>query len=201
MNAPPAAPGELFEQRVEAFLDGIATGAGSAGGGATAAFVVGLAAALVGMAVRSSGDQWAGAPGAIVQADALRSRAAPLARADAAAYARALDTLRRRATLDPQSREETIREALGHAADVPLLITEAACDIVALAAHVAESGSDEVRGDAAAAAALADGAARAAANLVQINLATTPDDERLARARRLLEESAGQVRRALGESR
>lgn len=51
------------------------------------------------------------------------------------------------------------------------------------------------------AAVLAESAARAATNLVEINLATMLDDERLVSARRLVSESEAHVRRAVAESR
>ena len=172
------------------FLDRVGSPDDPFGGGSAAAVVVGIAAALVGMAARAS-SEWNEAGGAIVQADELRSRSAPLARADADVYAEARETLSRRSTIEPESRDETIRVALAQAADVPLLIAATACDVSALAAHVAENGAGEVRGDAGVAAVLAESAARAAANLVQVNLATMPEDDRLAaRAARLGERGA-----------
>jgi methenyltetrahydrofolate cyclohydrolase len=190
---------ELLDAKLGSFMERVASPDDSLGGGSAAAVVVGIAAALVGMAARASSG-WSEAAGAIVQADELRSRSAPLAQADAEVYAEARDTLRRRSALEPESRDETIRLVLARAADVPFLIVTTACDVTALAAHVAENGAGEVRGDAAVAAVLAESAARAAANLVQINLATMPDDERLVRARRLVSESGAHARRAIGES-
>jgi hypothetical protein len=52
-----------------------------------------------------------------------------------------------------------------------------------LARELAEAGKPGLRGDALAGADLAAGAARAAARLVEINLAGEPDDPRLGRAR------------------
>ena len=65
---------------------------------------------------------------------------------------------------------------------MPLAIAEAAADVALLAAEVARAGRSELREDAAAAAMLAGGAARAAAHLVSINLASRPSDEAAARA-------------------
>ena len=199
MSAPTGASEELVDATLGSFMERVASPNDPLGGGSAAAVVVGIAAALVGMAARASSD-WNEAAGAIVQADELRSRSAPLAQADADAYADARETLRQRSTLEPESRDETIRKALAVAAEVPLLIAATACDVTALAAHVAENGAGEIRGDAAVAAVLAAAAARAAANLVQVNLATMPDDERLRRAHRLVSESAAHARRALAES-
>ena len=56
-------------------------------------------------------------------------------------------------------------------------IAEAAADVAALAALAARDGAASVRGDAWAAATLAEAASTAAARLVHVNLATRPDDE------------------------
>ena len=61
-------------------------------------------------------------------------------------------------------------------------IAEAAGDVALLAALVAEIAPGAQRADAAGAAILAEGAARAAAQLVDVNLAARPGDERHARA-------------------
>ena len=180
----PTAPAELLDLSVREFAERLADGRTAAGGGSTAAVVLAISAGLAGMAARASRDTWEGAPGAIAQADALRARVVPLVEADAKVYAEALATLRSRDELDPAERDEAIRQALSRAAEVPLAI--------------AEFGSEEVRGDAAAAAVLAAAGAQAAANLVVINLAAARADERVALARLLVERSAACARRALG---
>ena len=76
-----------------------------------------------------------------------------------------------------------MRAASLAAAEVPLAIAEAAAAVAALAREVADAGKRGLRGDALAGADLAAGAARAAARLVEINLADAPDDPRLERAR------------------
>lgn len=194
----PAASAELVDLSVREFAERLADGRTAAGGGSTAAVVLALSAGLAGMAARASCDAWEGAPGAIAQADALRARVMPLAEADAKVYAEALETLRSRDELDPGERDEVIRGALSRAAEVPLAIAEAGSDVAELAAAIGELGNEEVRGDAAAAAVLAAAAARAAANLVEINLAAARDDERVARARLLVERSGACARRTLG---
>ena len=194
----PAAATELLDLSVREFAERLADGRTAAGGGATAAAVLAISAGLAGMAARASRDAWEGGPGAIAQADALRARAVPLVEADARVYAEALETLRSRDELDPGERDETIRQALSRAAEVPLAIAETAYDVAELASAIAELGTEEVRGDAAAAAVLAAASARAAANLVAINLAAARADERVARARLLAERSAACARRALG---
>lgn len=65
---------------------------------------------------------------------------------------------------------------------MPLAIAEAAADVALLASEVAKDEGSELREDAAAAVLLAAGAARAAAHLVSINLASRPDLQAKARA-------------------
>ena len=65
---------------------------------------------------------------------------------------------------------------------MPLEIAETAADVAALAALAAREGAEAVRGDAWAAATLAEAAATAASRLVQVNLATRPDDDMTTRA-------------------
>ena len=154
-----------------------------------AAVVVAMSAGLVEMAARVSGDL-----GAVAQAESIRVRVAPLAAEDAAAYRAALGAMRSPAGETPGERDELIRQALVRAAEVPLQIAEAAANAAALAASVAERGSQAVRGDAATAALLAAAAARSAANLVALNLAAGSEDELVAQARGVAEDAADSAR-------
>jgi formiminotetrahydrofolate cyclodeaminase len=87
------------------------------------------------------------------------------------------------AGLDDPGRTEALAAAQSAAADVPLAIAEAAASVAALAREVAAEGKPGLRGDALAGSDIATGAARAAARLVEINLAGAADDPRVARAR------------------
>ena len=69
-------------------------------------------------------------------------------------------------------------------------IVEAAADVAELAAFVARNGDPALRPDAVVAALLAAGSARAAAELVAVNLTAAANDERVHRADRLAEEAA-----------
>jgi methenyltetrahydrofolate cyclohydrolase len=137
-----------------------------------------MSAGLVAMAARISDDV-----GAVAQAESIRERVTPLAGEDAQAYREALSAMRAPSGETGEQRDESIRRALVRAAEVPLRIAEAAGNAAALAASVAEHGSEAVRGDAQTAALLAAAAARSAANLVAINLAAGADNELVARAR------------------
>ena len=105
---------------------------------------------------------WEDAPGIAAQAAALGDRALLLADDDHRAFAHALGRSSTRA-----DRDVALGKALRDAADVPLQIAEAAADVAALAALAAREGADAVRGDAWAAAALAEAASAAAAHLVE----------------------------------
>jgi formiminotetrahydrofolate cyclodeaminase len=157
------------------------------GGGSVAAVAGALAASLVAMAGRFSTEQWEDAAGAVAQAVALRTRLLSLADEDAKAYENFLLARRMSQDVEEEVRNAAIGDALSRAADVPLAIAEAAHDVASLAADLADRGNPNLRGDAATAALLAEAATRSTANLVEINLATLEGDERVARARELVE--------------
>ncbi|MEO8291164.1 MAG: cyclodeaminase/cyclohydrolase family protein [Gaiellaceae bacterium] len=184
-------------QSVADFCDTVAAETSAPGGGSVAAVAGGMAAALAAMAARFSKEQWEDAGGAVAQAEALKARLLPLAEEDARAYENVLLALRMPKELDAEVRDAAIGDALSRAADVPMAIAEAAADVATLATELAERGNPNLRGDAAAAALLAEAAVRTSANLVEINLATREGDERLERARELVEIVRRTARRAL----
>jgi len=186
-----------LDETVAAFCDTVGAETSAPGGGSVAAIVTGLAASLAAMAARFSTEQWEDAAGAIAQAETLRARVLPLADEDARAYESFLLARRMSEEFDPQVRDAAIGEALSRAADVPLAIAEAALDVASLAAELVEHGNPNLRGDAATAALLAEAAVRAAANLVEVNLATREGDERIERARELVEMSRRISRRVI----
>jgi methenyltetrahydrofolate cyclohydrolase len=150
------------------------SGPGPAGGSA-AALAATMAAGLVRLVARVS-DDWADAPGVAAQASALGDRALALADDDHRVYARAM------AELASPERDTALGAALRRAAEVPLQIAETAADVAILASLAAEEGSENVRADAWAAAALAEAATVSAARLVHVNLATRREDPLRARA-------------------
>jgi formiminotetrahydrofolate cyclodeaminase len=110
----------------------------------------------------------------------------------------ALTALRGKGDAEPRYRDIKLREALELAADIPLQIAEAGCDLATLAALLVENGNPEVRADAAVAAVLAEGGTRAAAKLVAVNLAASDDDDRRVRqAQALVKRAAEATQRAL----
>jgi formiminotetrahydrofolate cyclodeaminase len=100
----------------------------------------------------------------------LRARALALAEADLTSYAPVL------AATTPEARAA----ALSEAAEVPLAIAATGAEVAELAAGVVRGSK---AGDAATGAQIAAAGAISAALLVELNLARTPDDPRLAAAR------------------
>ena len=194
---PVAGAASYLETTLAELLEQISARTPAPGGGSVAAVVVSMAAGLATMAARFSIDHWEGAAGAAAQGEALRRRAVPLAQEDAEAYEQALEALRTPKGSDPDARDRQIGDALAHAADVPLRIAEVATDVAELAAEVAERGNENLRGDAAAAAVLAEAGARVAANLVVINLTMREEDERVHRALWLADAAARAAHRAV----
>ena len=140
-----------------------------------------MAASLVVLVARRSAD-WAEGPGVAAQAGALRERLVGLAEEDIRAYAAAMEALSA-ARGSGGDRDRMLGVALERAADVPLAIAAAAADVAELAAEAAAAGPATLRPDAAAATLLAEAACRAAARLVEVNLATLPGDPRSDAAR------------------
>jgi methenyltetrahydrofolate cyclohydrolase len=172
---------------LERFLERLAMRDQAPGGGSAAAITVAFAAGLVAMVARTSRGFWEEAPGVAAQALTLQDRAASLTKTDAEAWDDALAALR--AAADPTEpmgngshADFELERKLSRAAAIPLEIAELGADTAVLAAHAGERGDPGYRADACAAAALAAGAARAAAYLVEANLAMRAGDERLVRA-------------------
>jgi methenyltetrahydrofolate cyclohydrolase len=182
---------------VKELCETVAARTSAPGGGSVAAIVTAFAASLTAMSARFATEQWEDAPGAVAQAEALRARVLPLADEDARAYESFLLARRMSKDFDPQVRDAAIGEALSRAADLPLAIAEAALDVASLAADLVERGNPNLHGDAATAVLLSEAAVRATANFVEINLATREGDERIERARELVEMSRRISRRVL----
>ena len=189
--------GDLLEAPLGEFLDTLSGQGPAPGAGSAAAIVVAMAAGLVTMVARASKEHWPEAGGAIGQAETFRARVQPLAQADAEAYAEALGALRGREQLEERYRDQKLQAALERAAEIPLRIVEAGSDLACLAALLVEHGNPEVRADAAAASVLAEGGARAAAKLVEVNLGAMEDDARVRHVRSLVAVAAEASERAL----
>jgi formiminotetrahydrofolate cyclodeaminase len=170
---------DFGELRVNEYLDELAQESRVPGVGPAAALTVAASASLVAMAARFLGDDWDESRTCVIQAETLRRRAVELAGEDAEALAEFISELERPPDDRQEGRDFKLGRTLENAADVPLAIAAAACDVTLLAAHVADHAEHDVRADVVGAGFLASGAARAAAHLVEINLAASVDDARL----------------------
>ena len=180
----------FLDQTLTAFLDQAAARQPAPGGGSAAALTVALSAGLTAMAARFSAAQVADCQELAIAADQLRHRAAALVDEDARAYQAVLDTRR-----ECGAGSSTAREAVQHAAIVPLRICELAGQTATLAARLAADGNPNLRGDAITAAILAEAAARSAASLVRINIAAGASDAGLSpRAARAASQADAAVR-------
>jgi formiminotetrahydrofolate cyclodeaminase len=186
---------ELLDVPVRRLLDRVTSELPTPGGGSIAAVVTALAAGLVETVARGSADL--DGRGLAAQAKTLRERVEPLAQRDAEAYEQALVALRLPESLEAEVRSDTIGRSLAYAAEVPLAIALIAADVAEAAAVAAECGDASTCADASVAAVLAEGAARGAAHLVEINLTTSAEDERVLRALRAAETAADAAKRAL----
>jgi hypothetical protein len=153
----------------------------ASGGGPLAARVTASAAELLAAIARASKANWPEAAAVAAQAESLRDRALPLAELAAQAYEQALGAA---------GGDYELGRAYAQAAEPPLRIAEAAADVSELAAHVAEYADPALRADAVAAGLVAAGCARAAAELVAVNLTISTNDERVRKAEFLAEEAA-----------
>lgn len=153
---------------LEGFLDAVAARTPAPGGGGAAAVTIAMAAGLVAMAGRFSAELPDAAAYAD-RADMLRERALTLADEDARAYGAVLAAYR--LPREPvQPRRERIQAALRGAAGPPARIAEAGAEVASLAADLAERGNRNLRGDAMAAALLADAAVRASVRLARLDM-------------------------------
>jgi methenyltetrahydrofolate cyclohydrolase len=166
-------------------LDAIAAQKPAPGGGCSAAWSAAMAAGLVEMAASFTlaRPKYAGVHHRMADvrrdAKALRRELLELGERDASGgYEPVLDALR--LPEKHPARQGKLDQARSDASEVPLAVTEAAASVAALAAEAAQTGGAHLKGDAITAALLAEGAAQAAARLVEINLAGR-DDERLTR--------------------
>ena len=177
--------GAFADQSLHDLLDAVAAQQPAPGGGCTAAWASAYGAALVEMAASFTlvRPKYAGVHHRMAdvrtEAKTLRKRLLELAEADAEAYEPVIVAMRM--PEQHPDRERKVEEAQSRAAEVPLETAEAAARVAELAAETARVGNVHLMGDSATGARVAEGAARAAARLVEINLAGR-DDPRLGRA-------------------
>ena len=163
------------------------------GGGCASAWAGALAAALAEMVARFADD-----PEAAGRTTAFRGELLAAGERELNSYEPVLEAWRLPAT-DP-SRQQRLDAALSEASEAPLAISRTSSAVAELAADIAARSKPAVAGDAMVAAVLAEASSRAAARLVEINLAAREGDPRLAVVRELVER-AGAARAAALEGR
>jgi formiminotetrahydrofolate cyclodeaminase len=165
------------------FLDTLASGAPTPGGGGAAAVAGAMAAALISMVCNLTlGRQRYAAVADEMQtllerAETVRSELQQLADEDVVAFTRlsAAYKLPRVTDADVATRRDAIQAALRRATDVPLRTARAAAAVLPLCAPVAERGNQAAVSDVGVAVLLAQAAVRSALLNVDINLRTLED--------------------------
>jgi methenyltetrahydrofolate cyclohydrolase len=165
----------LNDLRLSEVLDRLAEKTPAPGAGSTAALVCSLAAALLEMTAAFDTTPMGSA--CAVRAGALRDRALELADRELHSYEPVLQALRLPAS-DPE-REPRLTSAMAAASAAPLAIASVGAQLAGIAAETVDGVSDQLVGEAVVASELAEGACRAAARLVEINLAGAAGDPRL----------------------
>lgn len=183
----------LADRTVATLLDELAAPTPAPGGGSSAALTCAVGAGLAQMTAALPADR----PDLdrVARAGQLRERALALAERELGSYEPVLEAIREPA--DRPGRERRLAAALVQASEAPAEIAATAAEVSALAAEIAARAGPAVRGDAVTAVLLAEAAARAAAGLVELNLARLPDDPRLAGARSAAERAGAARERVL----
>ena len=195
---------DYLDLPLQDFLAEVATPEPMPGAGYCAAVTLSMAAGLVAMVAGASRERVGRGQGRRRAGEhAARARRAPgaaqrrgLRERDRAAAGRGVRA-RAGGEVDGSDPSQDLGMLLERAAQIPLEIAQAAVDVASLAAVVAERGDQALRADAVAAALLAQGAARAAATLVEVNLGTTESDPRVARVRDLAGSANAAAERAM----
>ncbi len=167
-----------------AFLDELASGQSTPGGGGAAALTGSQAAALISMVIRFTvgkkkyADVEAEMQGYLVRSEELRQNLLAEVDADAAAFdaVSATYTMPKESDEEKAARTAALQAALKHAAAVPFGVAEQALEIMQLAEPVGAKGNSNVVSDAASALYLAWSALKCALVNVNINLKFIKDE-------------------------
>jgi formiminotetrahydrofolate cyclodeaminase len=190
---------EFADQPLAEIVASVAARDPTPGAGPSLAWTCALAAALVEMVsavtLRKEPESPAAIEARVDRAYALRTTALALADLDAAAYREVLAVGRRR---DEPGHPQRLRQALADAADPLVRIVETAREVAELATGAVNDARGGVRGEAIAALVLAESVARGGVPLVELNLASDPQDPRRARVREAAAAAGDALRRTLG---
>lgn len=184
------------EGMVATFIDELAAGTATPGGGSAAAYGAAMGAALVAMVARLTvgkkkyADVELRMNEIIIEADKLRADLALGVQRDAAAFEEVMAAFRLPKETDEQqtARAAAIEKATHHAAEVPLEAARMAARVIELAAEVAETGNSNAVSDAGSAGALAGAALHATGLNVKINATSIQDQDAARRWQTMLDE-------------
>jgi glutamate formiminotransferase/formiminotetrahydrofolate cyclodeaminase len=183
---------QVLETRLQAarekqgtFLERLAAGTATPGGGSAAAYAGAMAAALVAMVARLSMGkkkyaQFKERAAEIAsQADALRQALEEAVVQDTQAFDQVMRAFRmpKQTEAEKVVRQEAIELATHRAAAVPLQVARDATSVLKLAVEVAEQGNSNAASDAGSAAAMAHASLSSAGLNVRINAASVRDEK------------------------
>jgi formiminotetrahydrofolate cyclodeaminase len=173
----------MTENSIEQFLDDLASGNPTPGGGSAAAIMGAMGAALVSMVCNVSfGKKGCEAVepelrNMLVRTEELRRRLAAMVAEDIAAFDSLMAAYKLAKSSDEEKarRGETIQACLERATEVPLECARACSQVVAMARRAADLGYKHVISDVGVGVAAADSALRGAALNVYINAPSLKD--------------------------
>ena len=195
---------EIDELTPRRMLDAMAATTPTPAGGSAAALVGALAAALTQMvAGLTMGRQeytavQAEANAVLDDAAELREQLTSAIAEDARAFQQFMEA-RRRIGLEPEDREEALKRATFHVAEVPLKVARLSRDVTILAHSITQIGNANAVTDAAAAAILARAAVQTAVLTVRINVKLLPEAVQANKWRREVESIEQQVNQLVEE--
>ena len=189
-------PDQVLEKRIYAamdtekrdkrvFLQNLASGSATPGGGSAAAFAGAMGAALVAMVARLTvgkkrfTEVEERMQEIIARADLLRDTLHKAVAHDAQAFDSVMAALQmpKKSEQEKAVRKEAIERATHGAAEVPLQVCRDAVEVLSLAAEVAVKGNQNALSDAGSAGAMANACLQAAALNVKINAGNVSDRE------------------------
>jgi glutamate formiminotransferase/formiminotetrahydrofolate cyclodeaminase len=177
-GAPNVEDSQQSTVRDSQFLNALADGAPTPGGGSAAAYAGAMGAALVAMVARLTLGKKKYAEvqermlSILDEAEVLRKKLTAAVEEDAAAFERVMSAFRLPKDTEEQmaARAETIHKATRHAADVPLETARLSVCVMELACQVAQIGNPNAITDAGTGAAMAQAALTGAGYNVRINI-------------------------------
>ncbi|MGH6802333.1 MAG: methenyltetrahydrofolate cyclohydrolase [Methyloceanibacter sp.] len=146
----------IKDNKIEEFLDALASQAATPGGGGAAAIIGAMGAALVSMVCnltigkKKYADVEADMKDVLGKAEALRQRLTAMIEDDAKAFDAVMGAydMAKETEADKAARDQAIQAALKLATDVPLACARAAREVIDLAAIAADKGNLNVISDA-----------------------------------------------------